>query len=289
MNNNTLKVLEALQLSTEFLEKKGIESARTNAELLLADILGCSRLDLYLAFERPLNEIEKSKYREFISRRSKFEPLQYIIGKVEFYGYNFLVDKNVLIPRPETELLVEKITQIVDKNDHLNILDIGSGSGNISIALAKQIEQCSVIGIDISGEAVAVANKNCVQNEIENKVKFLVQDFFTIENGFKNQKFDLIVSNPPYVAEKEYTTLQEEIINYEPKIAVTDFSDGFNFYSAIIKKSNGMLNRGGYLFFEAALGQSEKIAASMKESNFVNVNVIQDYAKIDRIICGQLK
>ena len=289
MNNNTLKVLEALQLSTEFLEKKGIESARTNAELLLAEIIGCNRLGLYLAFERPLNEDEKKTYREFIARRGKFEPLQYIIGNVEFYGLKFNVNENVLIPRPETEILVEKILELVNKGNHLSILDIGSGSGNISIALAKNIDSCSVTGLDISEDAVTVAAENCKLNNVEEKVKFLVQDVFKINNGTVQNKFDVIVSNPPYVANNEYSTLQEEIVKYEPKIALTDFSDGFNFYKEIIRKSGDLLNSGGYLFFEAALGQSDKIAGLMKEANFTNVNVVKDYSNIDRIIYGQLK
>ncbi len=289
MNNNTLKVLEALQLSTEFLEKKGIESARTNAELLLAEIIGCNRLGLYLAFERPLNEEEKKTYREYIARRGKFEPLQYIIGNVEFFGLKFNVNEKVLIPRQETEILVEKILELVDKENHLSILDIGSGSGNISIALAKNIDSCSVTGLDISEDAVTVAADNCKLNDVESKVKFLVQDVFKLKNDSVQNKFDVIVSNPPYVAEKEYATLQEEIVKYEPKIAVTDFSDGFNFYKEIIRKSEDLLNSGGFLFFEAALGQSEKIAGLMNDANFTNVNVVKDYSNIDRIIYGQLK
>jgi release factor glutamine methyltransferase len=288
-NSNTLKVLEALQLSTEFLEKKGIESARTNAELLLAEILGCNRLGLYLAFERPLNEDEKKTYREFIARRAKFEPLQYIVGSVEFFGLKFIVNEKVLIPRPETELLVENILNLVDTNKHLNILDIGSGSGNISIALAKNIEHCVVTGVDISEDAVLVAAQNSKLNNVESKVKFFVRDIYKFSNEPEQSKYDIIVSNPPYVGEKEYLTLQEEIVKYEPKIAVTDFSDGYNFYKEIISLSGDILNRGGYLFFEAAEGQSKKIIDILNDSKFTNVNCIKDYSQIDRIIYGQLK
>jgi len=172
-----LTVLESITLSTEYLKNKGIESPRINAELLLANILNCKRLNLYLLFDRPLTDEETAKYRELLKRRSKFEPLQYIIGNVEFYGLDFYVNPSVLIPRPETELLVEAIIDIYKDYDPVNILDVGTGSGNIAVALAKNIINSYITAIDISEDALKTAKGNAVLNSVDNKIDFIQADF----------------------------------------------------------------------------------------------------------------
>ena len=153
-----ITVLESINLSSDYLKNKGIESPRINAELLLAHVLNCKRLNLYLSFEKPLSEEEIIKYKELLKRRIKFEPLQYIIGKVEFYGIDFMVNPSVLIPRQETEILVETIIRQYDKYDTLRILDIGTGSGNIAVSLAKNLDNSFITGIDISEDALKIAN-----------------------------------------------------------------------------------------------------------------------------------
>ena len=168
-----LTVLETLKGATDYLDKKGIKSARLNSEIMLSHILNCKRLELYLSFDRPLQKEEIELYREMLKRRGTFEPLQYIIGKVEFYGLEFEVNPSVLIPRPETELLVETIIESVKKEESMDVLDIGSGSGNISIALAKNIPYCKVIGFDISEEAIETSKRNSEKNEVYERVKFL--------------------------------------------------------------------------------------------------------------------
>ncbi len=166
-----ITVLESIKLSTEYLKGKGIESARTNAELLLADIINCKRLDLYLLFDRPLTEIELQQYRNFIKRRGSYEPLQYIIGKIEFFGLELKVNPSVLIPRQETELLVENlITQISKENEQL-ILDIGCGSGNISIAIAANFSNVNVIATDINENSLLVAKENAAKARCDKKNK----------------------------------------------------------------------------------------------------------------------
>lgn len=282
-----LKVLEAIQLSTDFLEKKGIESPRINAELLLASILNIKRLDLYLQFERPLNEKEISLYREKLKRRSNFEPLQYITGNVEFYGFNFKVNNSVLIPRQETEILVETVLNEIKNGINLSILDIGTGSGCIVISLAKKID-ANYEAIEISKEALIVAEENSVNNEVNNKIKFIYIDIKDFIN--KNSKqFDIIVSNPPYVSKSEYQNLQKEIINYEPSIAVSDFEDGFSFYELISSQGKNLLKTGGKLFFEIGMGQSEKVKEIMTENNFDTIKIIKDYSGIERVIFGVKK
>ncbi len=282
-----LTVLESLKLSTDFLEKRGIESPRLNAELLLAEILNCKRLDLYLKFDQPLKENEVDIYREWISRRGKFEPLQYITGKVEFYGLPFKVTRNVLIPRPETEILVEEVLKYSKEKPGLKILDIGTGSGNIPIALAKNLDSAEIFSTDISEKAIEIAKENAILNGVDSKIRFLHSDINHI--SFNTGFFDLIVSNPPYVSIDEYSTLQKEITNYEPAIALTDNNDGLDFYRLIAERSNSILKRGGKIFMEIEQGQNSAVEKILSSNNFINIHFIKDYQQIDRIVHGELR
>jgi release factor glutamine methyltransferase len=283
-----ITVLESIKLSTDFLAGKGIESPRTNAELLLADIMECKRLDLYLLFDRPLSEIELQRYREYIKRRASFEPLQYILGKVEFYGLELKVNKSVLIPRPETELLVENIINLYSKEKNLKILDIGCGSGNISIALAVHLDSADIMTTDISEEALQLAQANAEKHNVSNRIKFLNHDILKYDlNNFP--MFDIIVSNPPYVSKESFSSLQREIKDFEPRTAVTDENDGYTFYKTIANKASTKLISKGKLFFEIALGQSDEVKRIMEQNHFINIKVIKDYQKIDRIVYGELK
>jgi len=280
-----LTVLHAINISTDYLEKKGIESPRMNAEILLADILKCKRLELYLMYDRPLTENEQNKYREYLKRRSTFEPAQYIIGTVEFYGLEFKVSPTVLIPRAETEILVEAVINSVNKEDKLNIMDIGSGSGNISIAVAVNLPNAYVTGIEISESAIKLAEENLKKYDCDERVSFLNYDILNV-NRDEFSDIDIIVSNPPYVSKNDYGKIQKEILNYEPDIAVTDFQDGFKFYRKIISLSEQVLKPNGKLFLEIAQGQSKTINDIMKENNFKDISIVQDYRKIDRVISG---
>lgn len=279
-----LTVLNALKLASDYFEKKGIQSARTNAEILLAHILNCKRLDLYLRFDQPLTAKEIDNYRQFIARRGKYEPVQYIIGTTEFFGLNLEVNPSVLIPRPETEILVESILNEVDVNEKLKILDVGCGSGNISIALGKNLPESQVFAIDISKDALLTAEKNAWKNDVKN-IQFLEGNII-LDGILDNYKFDLIVSNPPYVSIEEYPTLQNEITMYEPKQAVTDSSDGLKFFRKISEFSMNRLNKGGKLFFEIGMGQSKDVYKLMEQYNFREIKVIKDYQHIDRVIYG---
>ena len=281
-----LTVLEAIKLSTEYLEKKGIESPRTNAELLLAGILNCKRLDLYLSYDRPLDEDEKQNYRTFISKRGNFEPLQYILGQTEFFGLNFIVNPSVLIPRPETEILVETIINENKHEQNITILDIGTGSGNIPVSLAKNITGLSITSIDISEEALKTALQNAELNSVSDKISFIKQNIFDTE-VYNLGEFDIIVSNPPYVEKDEMKNLQKEIINYEPHNAVTDGGDGYKYYKRIAEVSSKLLKPKGKIYFELGIGQSEKVTNILKEHNFANVKNIKDYQNINRVISGE--
>jgi release factor glutamine methyltransferase len=283
-----LTVLNALNKSTHYLEKKGIESPRMNAELLLADILNCKRLELYLMYDRPLTEKELTEYREYLKRRSDFEPLQYIIGTVEFYGLEFKVSPAVLIPRPETEILAETVINSVNKEDELHIMDIGSGSGNISIAVAENLPNVYVTGIEISKPAILIAEENLKKYNCNKRVSFLNYDILSV-NRDELPDIDIIVSNPPYVSREDYGKIQKEILIYEPDIAVTDFYNGFKFYRKIIYLAAQILKPNGKIFLEIAQGQSQKINEILNENNFKEICIVKDYQKIDRVIYGAKK
>lgn len=281
-------VLELLNLTTTFFEQKGIDSARLNAELLLADILKCKRLDLYLAFDKPVKDEEVDNYRLFIKRRGNREPLQYILGYVEFYGLTFSVNKDVLIPRQETEILIETVLKAVDKESPLTILDIGTGSGIIAIALAKNLPNAKIFALDKSAEALVVARQNAEANGVENRTAFLQNDI--LSSSFPiNDKLDIIVSNPPYVAHKEFQSLQKEIVAFEPDFAVTDFSDGLTFYRRIIEDAKNHLKENGKIFFEIGAGQSAQVKSLFELHNFSSIEIRKDYSTIDRVIKGEWK
>jgi release factor glutamine methyltransferase len=279
-----LTVLNALKLATEYFDKKEIQSARINAELLLAYLLNCKRLDLYLRFDQPLGENEVEQYRQLIARRGKYEPVQYIIGSTEFYGLQFEVNPSVLIPRPETEILVETVINNYKYSDKIKILDIGCGSGNIAVALAKNLPDAEITTIDVSEEALKIAQTNAIRNEAGN-IKFQLADINS-DRLFPNNKFNVLVSNPPYVSGQEFNSLQKEIKMYEPRNAVTDDEDGLRFYKRISEFANQYLVDGGSLFYEIGAGQSDDVKSLMIGNGFTSIQIIKDYQKIDRVIYG---
>ena len=283
-----ITVLEAIRLSTEYLDKKKIDSPRINAELLLAHIIGCKRLDLYLAFDRPLTEPELNIYRGLIKRRASYEPLQYIIGTVEFYGLVFKVTPSVLIPRPETELLVENIIKELSDKEQLNILEIGCGSGNIAISLAYHLKQAQIITTDISDAALNLAKENSQKLGVAERISFIRHNILT-DDLLRFSMFDLVVSNPPYVSLQSYSSLQKEIMGFEPRLAVTDESDGLTFYRIISEKVSGNIKKGGKLFFEISHGQCDDVKSIMTKNNFSKIEVIKDYQNIERIVFGEFK
>lgn len=282
-----LTILNAIELSAEYLNKKGVESSRINAEILLAHILNCKRLELYMKFDQPLKEHETNEYRELIKRRGLREPLQYIIGKVEFYGLEFVVNRKVLIPRPETELLVEEIINQYDKNQALRILDIGTGSGNIAIALAKNLSNSVITSIDINNDAVELAKENAKLNNLNGRLLFENVDIKDY-NLRETQKFDIIVSNPPYISQKDYINLEKELLEHEPKNALTDEADGYTFYHLISQKAPNLLNNNGKLYFEIAQGQANKVSEVMTNNGFKNIKSINDYSGVKRIVIGEV-
>jgi release factor glutamine methyltransferase len=281
----TWKVIDLLKTTAGFFKQKNIENPRLNAEVLLAFTLKCDRIRLYLDFERPLKEQELTEYRSLVARRSKYEPLQYITGETEFMGLIFKVNTDVLIPRPETEVLVEEILKIKPAlPEPVSVLDIGTGSGCIAISVAHFWPEVQVTAIDINPKCLKTAEGNAALNKTGN-VTFIEQDIFKMkESTVLNEDYDIIISNPPYISLNEIETLQSEVKDYEPREALTDFDDGLLFYRHIMDSVQNELLKARYLFFEMSGLHQEKIVAEAKKRNFKNVKSKKDLTGLDRVL-----
>lgn len=285
-----LNVKDILDISTKYLESKGIESPRLNAEWLLAHTLGKERIDLYLQFDKLLSESEKDEYRSLLKERLNNKPLQYIIGEVDFMGIRLNVDKNVLIPRPETEQLIEKALERLksDNGKAFKILDVGTGSGNMAIALAKFLPAAIITAIDVSAEIIAIAKANAVKNEVADRIEFFVHNIKSDE--FTHSGYDMIISNPPYIALDTMSSLSPDIREWEPELALTDFADGLDMINEVIKMSMGRLNEDGLILIEiGGNSQSDPLRKMLSEAGYSNIKIEPDYNSLARFASGVLK
>ncbi|WP_338944309.1 peptide chain release factor N(5)-glutamine methyltransferase [Fusobacterium pseudoperiodonticum] len=277
--------LDIFNKSVEYLKKNGVPSALVDTEYIFSEALKVSRNTLKYSMSREIKEEDKNKIREMLMLRAKNrKPLQYILGEWEFYGLPFKVRENVLIPRPDTEILVEQCIQLMREIEEPNILDIGSGSGAISIAIANELKSSSVTGVDINEDAIRLANENKVLNKVEN-VNFMKSDLF--EKLDEDFKYDLIVSNPPYITKDEYETLMPEVKNFEPKNALTDLGDGLYFYREISKKAGAYLKDTGYLAFEIGYKQAKDVSKILEDNNFAVLSIVKDYGGNDRVVLAK--
>ena len=277
--------LDIFNKSVEYLKKNGVPSALVDTEYIFSEALKVSRNTLKYSMSREIKEEDKNKIREMLMLRAKNrKPLQYILGEWEFYGLPFKVRENVLIPRPDTEILVEQCIQLMREIEEPNILDIGSGSGAISIAIANELKSSSVTGVDINEDAIKLANENKVLNKVEN-VNFMKSDLF--EKLDEDFKYDLIVSNPPYITKDEYETLMPEVKNFEPKNALTDLGAGLHFYREISKKAGAYLKDTGYLAFEIGYKQAKDVSKILEDNNFAILSVVKDYGGNDRVVLAK--
>ncbi|NTW62599.1 MAG: peptide chain release factor N(5)-glutamine methyltransferase [Chlorobiaceae bacterium] len=289
------QVVELLKTTTAFFVQKEVDEARISAELLLASVLGLDRLGLYLNHNRPVYPGELETFRALCRQRLEGRPVQYIIGEQFFYGLSFFVDERVLIPRPETELLVEHALEFLggvpslsvpDAGQHL--LDIGTGSGCIAVTLASRLPCLRVTAIDISAEALSVARNNADRHGVADRIRFLHADLFSLsaESG-QNDPFDVIVSNPPYIAEDEWAGLQPEVRLYEPKVALAT-RDGIECYHAVAEVAPSLLKSGGMLCFESHADTALKVGEIMERCGFSSVVVMKDYSGHDRVVSGKI-
>ncbi|MFO7799316.1 peptide chain release factor N(5)-glutamine methyltransferase [Rhodohalobacter sp.] len=285
MSSNSEKVwtvLSMLEWATDFFEEKSVQNPRLSIEWLLADVLNINRLDLYLKFDRPLSTTELDQLRPLVKRRSLHEPLQHLTGSTDFLNCTIHIDKNVLIPRTETEQLAELVLNQHSNSDHLNVLDIGTGSGCIPIAIKKARPNWKCTGVDISPEALKISSHNAELNEVE--VTFLEADMNTLakNKNIMNQDWDIIISNPPYITPTEKSEMDPQVLNFEPNLALFH-DDPISLYRKICEFASLCEAK---LFLEC----NDKFATKIKEaaiSFYHDAELIQDYDENDRFVIAQ--
>jgi release factor glutamine methyltransferase len=278
-------VLEVIKRSTEYLESKGVDSPRLQTELLLAHVLKIPRLKLYLDFERRLSDVELDTLRQLVKRRGEREPLQYILGTTSFCGIEIMVTPAVLIPRPETELLVEQAWSFLAsrRSPAATILDFGTGSGCIAVAIAHKFPSCEVHAMDASDDALSVARGNAERTGA--RVAFHRGQ--TIDDLKTPETFDLIVSNPPYIPEAEIVTLQPEVRDHEPRLALSGGTDGLAFYRLIASQARTRLTPGGRIMVELGHDQEQSARAVFERESWEVERLIADYAGTPRILIAR--
>lgn len=289
-----MTVLELMNWSTNYLRGHQIENPRLDAELLLARSLKLSREQLYTHFQSQIRQEEKEALEELIQRRLSGEPLQYILEHQEFWSIAFEVDHRVLIPRPETELLVEQGLSILSKIPFIqtpSVLEIGTGSGAIAIALAKEMKDIFLVATDISRDALILAKENAKSAGVLDRIEFVNGDLFGPLRPSKERNiFDLLLSNPPYITRGRISTLPKEVKDHEPIIALDGGEDGLAFYQRIIPEAPSYLREGGWLLLEVALGQSRIVSEMIeKGGNFLKPESIPDLSGIGRVVKTQRK
>jgi release factor glutamine methyltransferase len=273
---------EVLRLSTAHLERHGSPTARLDAELLLGHALGLGRVELYTGFERPLGEDELAECRELIARRAKREPVAYILGRWGFRGLDLDVDRRVLVPRPETELLVDRCLALLDGVAGPAVLDVGTGSGAIALALASELPEARVAGCDVSGDALDVARANGERLGVE--VEWVASDMLA---GVEGRRFHLVVSNPPYVAAGEIEALEPEVRDWEPRGATVAGETGLEAIERLVAQAPAALEPGGALVLEVGAGQAAAGAALLEGAGLAGVGRDPDHAGIERIVWGR--
>lgn len=276
---------ECYEYGIEILCQADVPDARIDARLLLEFVCHTTQHDLILNGNRQVSEAERTAYEAFIAKRSERVPLQQITGEQVFMGFDFWVNEHVLIPRQDTEILVEKALEFLKPG--MQVLDMCTGSGCILLSLLALSDRCEGVGADISVEALKVAKENhkrvSVQCGKELSVEFIESDLF---EQFEQEKFDVIVSNPPYIASAVIQTLEPEVRLHEPMSALDGTADGLYFYKKIVAESRTFLKKGGALLFEIGHDQGTAVAGLMKEAGFAEVTVKQDYAGLDRVVYG---
>jgi len=267
-----MNALELINFGASELRRKKISTSRLDSELLLSKILDKNREEILINLEQKICQKYFLKYKQLIQRRSQCEPIAYIVKEKEFWSKNFLVSSDTLIPRPETELIVEKLTKIFEEKK-ISILDIGTGTGCILISLLSELKNSKGIGIDISKKALRIAEKNSEQHGMKNKIKFFHK---SLDSKFY-QKFDLIVSNPPYIKKSEIKNLKEDVRKFEQRIALDGGNDGLDLIKKVIYKSKYILKVKGMLALEIGNEQFNKVSKILKKNNFKIEHIIKDY------------
>lgn len=281
-------IADALQQASLLLHDAEVLEPQLVAQSLLAAALNCDRTHLIINFNRPLSPEEENRYDALLTRRARGEPLQYITGTQGFFGLEFEVTPDVLIPRPETELLVEEVIGLASELVSPVVVDIGTGSGCLAVALARELSRANVIGTDISSAALAVARRNIIRHNLGDRISLLGADLLS---AFAPQPFaDFIVSNPPYIAAHEVPGLQREVRDWEPRVALTDNGDGLSFFRKLIRQAPVYLKPGGHMLCEMGFTQAETVLALVEDEVWSASRVLDDLQGIPRcLVVGKRK
>jgi release factor glutamine methyltransferase len=274
-------VLKLLRWTADYFTGRGIDSPRLDAELLLAETLGLDRVGLYLNFERPLEAKELTAYRDKVRRRAGREPLAYILGRTEFWSLPVKVTPAVLIPRPDTERLVEVALPLLASGSR--VLDVGTGSGVLAIALAHERPDLTVVAIDLSPAALAVAAENARDNGVAERITFIETDLAVLPAG----PFNLIMANPPYIPHGELATLMPEVRDFEPPLALDGGIDGLEAYRALARQAGEVLAPGGWLLVEVGSGQAPAVRDLIAGAGLTEIFTAHDLAGIERVVGGR--
>ena len=283
--NKVWTVKDVLFWTSDYFTEKDIPSPHLNAELLIAHVLECSRLDLYLKYDKPLAEKKLSNIKKLIKSRASHYPIQYLLGSTEFYGISFFVEEGVLIPRPETEILVDAVISYIKESSQntWSLMDIGTGSGNIPVSISNSFKDSEkdihILATDISEIALQLAKKNIDVLSIEN-ISLLHSDIFDKITG----TFDCIISNPPYISEKEFKELPKEIKDHEPREALFAKEDGLEFYDKILQNAGKYLKKDGRIFFEIGAHQKKGLSKLAEQYNYKIIDTEKDYNDFDRVL-----
>ena len=262
------------------LQKNKISNPQLDSEILLSNSIKRDKKHIILNPKEVLNSEQLRKFKNLIERRKKGEPIAYLINKKEFWKDEFFVNKDVLIPRPDSELIIEQVLKIYSKDDQLQILDIGTGSGCILLSILKERSNFYGTGIDISKKSINVSKFNAKQLNLTNRVKF----FHSSVDNFNNGKYDIIVSNPPYIEQLSLKYLEKDVVNFEPKLALSGGFDGFSKIRKVINKANNLIKKNGKFILEIGFNQKNKVIKILKEEGFYVNKAIKDYGNNDRCI-----
>ena len=289
-------VLKTLQWTTDYFRSKGAESPRLEAELLLAHVLDMERIGLYVAYERPMDGAERARYREIVRRRGAGEPAAYILGRREFWSLEFEVGPGVLVPRPDTETLVERAIKLAEEmspggEQPLRVAEVGTGSGCIAVALAHERVECEVWAGDIAEVPLATAARNVARASLSSRVHVLASDGLSpLWESAGRMPFDLILSNPPYLRDDEFAGLMRDVRDFEPRQALTAGPSGLDVISPLIKEASleGRLSVGGALLIEiGSKEQAEEVRGEMANCGFSSLEIVADLAKRARVVVGR--
>lgn len=288
MSVQTWKILDLLRTTTRYFDERQTGSSRLAAERLLAHVLSCKRVDLYLASERVVTQEELARYRQLVRAYAAGEPMQYLVGETEFMGLPLRSDPRALIPRPETEILVEAMAKrLATAPSPLRLLELGAGCGAIAVSLARMLPQSEVWTIELEATAAALARENSRRHGVDHRVHLLVMDGFGAVDSELHERFDAVVSNPPYVRTGDLADLPARVRNHEPWNALDGGQDGLRFYRLLCSEGLRFLSPGGTLGVEIGADQGAAVQALFREAGLQEVTLLQDYAGLDRVVLAK--